>query len=365
MRRAICLLPVVGLLLASPASSATFRRLFGFQPWSVSADGRVVVGTRQGGAFRWEDGVFTELAFSPGDQGRATAASADGSIVVGWTVGPNGNEAFRWENGVMTGLGDLPPDPFNSSASDVTADGTVIVGAGTTSDVLFSSFEAAVWDSGGLQKLSDIAGGGPYASIGGISADGSVMAGTLSPAGSGFFLYEGGSVQLIGDLPGGDVGGFVHAVSADGSTLVGWSRSDLGSEAFRYADGAWMGLGSFGGTHSVAYDASADGSVVVGTARQAAIAYDPFLWDATHGLQNLEEMLVDDFGVLLGNLDLTTATGISDDGLVIVGYGVGPTGNTVGWIATIPEPGTALLLLAGLGGLAARRGTQRFRRSAV
>lgn len=187
MRLLACaLLPTSLLLLASPAPAVSFQRLLGFsgdfvscEPWSVSADGRVVVGRSQGRAFRWENGVFTELAFRPGDQGEAFETSADGSVVVGYSTGPNGKEAFRWEAGVMTPLGDLPGGPFNSQADAVSADGTLIAGAGTTSSVLFSSFEAALFGAGGPTRLSDIAGGGPYFAIGGMSADASVMAGTL------------------------------------------------------------------------------------------------------------------------------------------------------------------------------------------
>lgn len=42
------------------------------------------------------------------------------------------------------------------------------------------------------------------------------------------------------------------------------------------------------------------------------------------------------------------ASGISDDGLTIAGYGDNPDGYEEAWIAMIPEPGT--ILLVGLGG---------------
>jgi hypothetical protein len=62
-------------------------------------------------------------------------------------------------------------------------------------------------------------------------------------------------------------------------------------------------------------------------------------------------------GLDLGDWTLTSATGISADGLTIVGSGQHPFHNGVNeaWIAVIPEPGTGLLVMTGLLGLAYRQ----------
>jgi hypothetical protein len=52
---------------------------------------------------------------------------------------------------------------------------------------------------------------------------------------------------------------------------------------------------------------------------------------------------------------LQQALGISADGNTIVGDGIDPNGLTEGWIATIPEPTTDLLVMAGVLGLAMAR----------
>jgi uncharacterized membrane protein len=103
----------------------------------VSGDGRVIVGEASGfQAFRWttESGMVA-LGFLPGANfSQAFAASDDGSIVVGRSSFPEmpmpgfppRSEAFRWtEAGGMVSLG-----PVFTDAYDLSADGSVVVGAG-------------------------------------------------------------------------------------------------------------------------------------------------------------------------------------------------------------------------------------------
>ncbi len=55
-----------------------------------------------------------------------------------------------------------------------------------------------------------------------------------------------------------------------------------------------------------------------------------------------EAILVTDLGLDLTGWQLDTATGISADGMTIVGHGNNPNGFTEAWIATIPESRHAL-----------------------
>ena len=64
-------------------------------------------------------------------------------------------------------------------------------------------------------------------------------------------------------------------------------------------------------------------------------------------MRNLKSILADNLGVNLNGWQLKYATGVSADGMTIVGYGTNPDGNTEGWIATIPEPCTLALLIFG------------------
>ena len=59
---------------------------------------------------------------------RATAVSADGSVVVGESTTASGQEAFRWtQSGGMVGLGSLSAES-SSRAFGVSSDGSVVVG---------------------------------------------------------------------------------------------------------------------------------------------------------------------------------------------------------------------------------------------
>lgn len=137
-------------------------------PLGVSGDGSVVVGnditdTTGEAAFRWTaaDGM-QNLGLLPGGEGAGAAISVsdDGSTVVGASTSSLGLEAFTWDatNG-MQGLGDLPQegDPFfySSFASDVSGDGSVVVGRAGLG-------ETFVWDAAhgmrGLDVLLEAAG---------------------------------------------------------------------------------------------------------------------------------------------------------------------------------------------------------------
>ncbi|MCH8043093.1 MAG: PEP-CTERM sorting domain-containing protein [Planctomycetes bacterium] len=285
----------------------------------------------------------------------ARAISADGSVLIGQgsISGVGVGEAFRWtaDQGFV-GLGYLPGGSFSSNALDVSADGSVVVGE---SDAAVNS-EAFRWTAdGGMVGLGDLPGGSVSSSAMAVSADGSKVVGrSESESGREAFLWtpDNGMVGL------GVLDGFVtssaHSISADGSVVVGSSGRDnfdfpFLNQAFMWtADGGMVGLGYLPGTEKSSADAvSADGSVVVGTSGQS-LSPEAFIWDATHGMRNLQDVLTDEFGLNLTGWTLNSVYDISDDGSVIVGSGRNPLGESEAWRAEIPEPSSVLLLVSGL-----------------
>ena len=121
---------------------------------------------------------FTSLGDLPGGDfgSTATDVSDDGTVVVGIGSNSEGSEAFRWtaETG-MVGLGDFPGGFFRSRAWGVSADGSVVVGQG---GIEGPSIEAFRWNSAdGMVGLGDLCCGVVDSDAQGVSADGNVVVG--------------------------------------------------------------------------------------------------------------------------------------------------------------------------------------------
>jgi probable HAF family extracellular repeat protein len=217
-------------------------------------------------------------------------------------------EAFRWtESGGMVGLGDLPGGDFFSYAIDVSADGSVIVGSGSS----VNGNEAFRWT-----KSAGMVG--------------------------------------LGQLSSGDFFSYANGVSADGSVIVGASYGVNGNEAFRWTEsGGMVGLGGLrGGFDSYANDVSADGSVIVGYSNNANGNQEAFRWTQETGMVSLKETLIGK-GLDVSGWTLSSAQAISADGFTIVGNGINPSGQTEAWMANlspepIPEPLTILGSMAAI-----------------
>ncbi|MBL8201466.1 MAG: hypothetical protein JNK40_10875 [Chromatiales bacterium] len=232
-------------------------------------------------------GLATAASFLPlgdlaGGQSYSVAydVSADGSTVVGSGTTQVGAQAFRWTAATgMQSLGSVKPGS-QTIARGVSADGTTVVGL----DVGSGTSEAFSWSAtGGMSGLGSLPPGAFTEGAWEVSADGNIAVG-LSGGMPQAVRYEGGTITGLGYLPGGEQSG-AFGISADGRVIVGFSDFELeipgdggegggstffrGEEAFRWQDGQMSGLGDLpGGTFfSRAYSASADGSVIVGYSR--------------------------------------------------------------------------------------------------
>ncbi len=357
-KKAILVGAVVVILLSSVSTvfAASFQGLgVGAKANAISADGKTVVGRYQNQAISWKigEGIST-LGFLNDDiDSEALDVSEDGSVIVGWS----GNSAFKWTTSEqMIDLGNLPNGNKCVRANGVSNNGEKIIGVANQSPF---TAEAYLWTENtaavGLGSLNTYG----WSGANGISGSGTVAVGVSLPA-----IYGGheacqwiGSTnsQGLGDL---ELHGHPYtysssaiAASYDGTIIVGRGRMDQGSaiRAVRWVNGDISSLGDFPGGHneSEALDVSGDGSIVIGCGH-SYLGKEAFVWDSLNQLRNLKDVLRNDYGLDLNGWMLSEATGISADGLTIVGQGVNPDGYNEGWIVTIPEPATLLLLAMGV-----------------
>jgi len=289
--------------------------------------------------------------------------SADGSVVVGPAFGDL--EGFRWVltdpatgSGVMQNL--LGPSGQAIIATYPTAvsdDGTVVGGWWVTAEIGQAGFR---WDmtnggtaTGEIVSLGTFSGSTGGSVVWGVSPDGSMLVGSANDGlWRGFYSIDGEQVTGFGEADSLRPTSASDA-SINGEVIVGFGRigGDLGNprEAFRWTgEGGTVGLGELPGgeVRSEAWAVSADGSIIVGLSLTED-GETAFIWNHDDGMRDLNDVLTNDYGIVLGGWHLSSAMGISADGLTISGCGTNSYGNTEAWVATIPEPATLSVLAVG------------------
>ena len=305
----------------------------------VSADGSIVAGkaTTDSGkmAFVWSRetgmvalGNFPDFSLK---QSLVTDISADGSVIVGWgnissqLFDDAGQRGFVWtaENG-MQWIG--RPDSAGT-AQGVSADGGVVVGE--------MGGQAYRWtQTDGIQMLG-ILDGCNYSSATAVSDDGEIITGSCSRV-----LYEDevtfiwtrdGGMKSLGYLPN-DVNSFPNAISPDGAVIAGSSYDIYTREkAYHWTEDAGMvrinHLPGRNVTHPS--DLSYNGEIIVGGSfkdESGVFTETAFIWDNTNGTRDFQSVLLADYGLNIPGWSLSSALGISHNGNVIVGSGTNPSG---------------------------------------
>lgn len=170
-----------------------------------------------------------------------------------------------------------------------------------------------------------------------VSADGSVIWGTfyIENEGSHIFRYtQSEGLQDLGTM--GKKGLSVNGISADGSVIVGYFCNSLTDypilyHAFRYSQTqGFEDLGDMSKENTFARGVSSDGSLIVGSMDIGANSKSSIRYINTHAFRYSPSDGLKDIGKM-GNA--TRATGISNDGSVIVGTAT--IYHTIGGIAEI------------------------------
>lgn len=318
----------------------------------LSADGSVVVGSG-----RWtQAGGWQDIG------GTANACSSDGSVVVGYREYIESwgtwefilNKPIYWtESG---GTIDIPCLGVNhAQATDVSDDGMKIVGQTShQSNILSLYSEAFLYNRDGnstigLGDVDVLPGQGDYQNINScasaISGDGSIIAGYGMPQVTTVprAMYWTESTGMINiDYPSSPSinQGCITDISRDSATLVGYMGEPFYTHAAYWTETTGVQfLGQLDGytDQSRPLGITDDSSTIVGWAYGSG-EYAAFLWKESTGMLNLQEYLQAVYGLGLDGWTLTEATGISADGLTIVGNGINPAGIEEAWMVTIPEP---------------------------
>jgi probable HAF family extracellular repeat protein len=106
--------------------------------------------------------------------------------------------------------------------------------------------------------------------------------------------------------------------------------------------GDFIPLGDLAGGdfRSSATGVSDDGTVVVGVSQADDVnqTREAFIWTQAAGMQSLRELLIANGAQGLDTWALREARGISADGRWVVGYGINPSGFEEGFLANISLP---------------------------
>lgn len=321
--------------------------------------------------------TLTWLGTLGGNRSVAFGVSSNG-VVVGYAHNnSNARRAFRWTaDGGMINLGTLYDGTY-SVATDVSEDGSRVVGFSTERGYLGQRLRGFCWRSDtGMRSVSVFSSG--YASeVSAVSADGNWVVGwgdiysPRAPLQRGFVLSFG--ITLYGQDPLPTLGGDeneARGVSREGSIIVGWALNHLGerhgfymrrtsnpraeqlnslsvccgeannispralvivgrshspqTERWHACMWLWNGsayipldLGTLGGNESAAH-ACTDNQIVVGWSHNSHGQGRAFRWTPGGGMQNLSEVYR---AFLSPGSYLESASDISPNGRYIVGHG--------------------------------------------
>jgi probable HAF family extracellular repeat protein len=360
--------------LSTSARAATFQGLGilsgdGYSEANgISANGTTVVGGYFD-AFIWNAsyGITSLGGFAGANETSATAANANGSVIVGYsgTVGTSPSyvdniQAALWtKTGGAIGLGTLPGNT-SSYAYGVSANGRVVVGYSNYSTSGESEQDEAFrWTkAGGMVGLGFLPGQvGGRSDATGVSANGRVVVGFAGTPGKdeAFRWTKAGGMVGLGYLPGGTFT-VAEAVSGNGRVVVGYGDSyptptNQNIQAIRWVGGTMIDIGAF-----FAFATNYNGSVIVGKGDPGTpFGGDAVLWTAATGEESIQDLLMAE-GVSTSGWTLFDATGISANGKIITGVGFDPSGNEEAWIVNLsatatPLPAALPLFATGLGGL--------------
>jgi len=148
---------------------------------------------------------------------------------------------------------------------------------------------------------------------------------------------------------------YMHDMSVNGKYIVGHCEDNQQYRAVYWDEN--RDVHSLGSMYhdSLLYcyssaDTVSDDNIILGSAYGEDTASSlGFIWDEQNGMRYIKDVLEQEYGYDFGDSVLEDAGFADPDGTIVEGRGHTSTGDAFFWTATIPEPGTVMLLA--LGGL--------------
>jgi len=235
-------------------------------------------------AIKWLNGEVEILTKPPTvTSSIATKVSGNGTMILGDCYIDGSARSITWQ-GLSTNILPTLSGGSTTTATDISADGTTIVGSGNDTN---NELLPIVWQAGvaSMLPMLDL---GTYAYATAISSDGL----TIAINGDDEFGYEntyliidGGNPQIIAD---GDAQPTmnVSSISANGSVLTGYVIVAGKERAFIWTDNNGLTLLPLptNSTKSLATAISEDGLQITGNGLSVNTAW---LWDVTNGTELL------------------------------------------------------------------------------
>lgn len=327
----------------------------------LSADGRIACGASGFGVgFTWtREGGRDDFGLQPGMPWSNTplGLSSDGGTLAGVMYATPSSYLLsrayrRVGNGPLVDLG-VMPGYTRSYSRGMSGDGGTVVGACEWGQATGLNGQAFRWtQQGGMQGLGFVRPGSEFSRAMAISRDGGTIVGESHWDGisDGFVWREGAGMVGLPRLPGVPADSWTRAgaVSADGSVIVGDGDSPATgtSTALRWTAAGVQDLGSLPGyLRSVAHTVDGSGDVVCGIV-YTGLPTTVFVWTPQTGMKLLADHLAS-YGVSVpAGYRLNQVYAISEDGLTFAGDVVNlSTGRGEGFVATVPSPATAPVML--------------------
>jgi probable HAF family extracellular repeat protein len=288
-------------------------------------------------AFRWQNGVTTDLGALPG----ANNSAISGINERGWIAGFSENgvidpvagfpavHAVLWKDGEIIDLGTL--GGYESNAVSVNNEGQVVGFSTINATPDPFSFIGApthtfIWKNGVMQDLGTLGGPDSFPSAGGINERNGLVAGgsyinstpnsvtdacgqnvpTMDP-----FLWRNGKMLDLGTL--GGTCGFAVVANNRGQ-VVGLSdlAGDLEIHPFLWDRGTLTDLGTFGGDYGQPFWINDEGDVVGIANYPGNLMWHGFLW---------RQGVMTDLGTVAGDT-CSEAESINSEGQVVGASGI-------------------------------------------